>query len=101
VFDYFAGTRRIRGVKASISCCALCGKVRRNVEEKRFCFFEAIGERLIQLYQSEPFLYDVNSDDYRNRELRVAATKRIAAALSVDSFGPKEVATKFKNLRNS
>jgi hypothetical protein len=33
--------------------------------------------------------------------LRVAATKLIAAALSVDDFGPKEVATKFKNLRNS
>jgi hypothetical protein len=31
--------------------------------------------RLIQLYQSEPCLYDVNSDDCRNRELRVAATK--------------------------
>jgi hypothetical protein len=57
--------------------------------------------RLIQLYQSESCLYDVNSDDYRIRELRVAATKRIAAALSVDGFGPKEVATKFKNLRNS
>jgi hypothetical protein len=57
--------------------------------------------RLIQLYQSEPRLYDVNSDDYRNCELRVVATKRIAAALSVYDFGPKEVATKFKNLRNS
>jgi hypothetical protein len=57
--------------------------------------------RLNQLYQSEPCLYGVNSDDYGNRELRVAATKRIAAALSVDGFGPKEVATKFKNLRNS
>jgi hypothetical protein len=57
--------------------------------------------RLFQLYQREPCLHDVNSDDYRNRELRVAATKRIAAALSVDGFGPKEVATKFKNLRNS
>jgi hypothetical protein len=56
---------------------------------------------LIQLYQSEPCLYDVNSDDYRNRELQVAATKRIAAALSVDGFGPKEVAKKYKNLRNS
>jgi hypothetical protein len=56
---------------------------------------------LIQLYQSKPCLYDVNSDDYRNCELRVAATKRIAAALSVDGFSPKEVATKFKNLRNS
>jgi hypothetical protein len=55
---------------------------------------------LIQLYQSEPCLYDVNSD-YRNRELRVTATKRIAAALSVDGFGPKEVATKFRILRNS
>jgi hypothetical protein len=57
--------------------------------------------RLIQLYQSEPCLYDVNSDDYRNREMRVAATKRIAAALSVDGFGTKEVATKSRNLRNS
>jgi hypothetical protein len=57
--------------------------------------------RLIQLYQSGPCLYDVNSDDYRNRELRVAATKRIAAALSVDGFGPKEVATKLKNLRKA
>jgi hypothetical protein len=56
---------------------------------------------LIQLYQSEPCLYDINSDDYRNRELWVAATKRIAAALSLDGFGPQEVATKFKNIRNS
>jgi hypothetical protein len=30
--------------------------------------------RLIQLYQSEPCLHGVNSDDYGNRELRVAAT---------------------------
>jgi hypothetical protein len=62
---------------------------------------ESTTLRLIQLYQSEPCLYDVNSDDYRNRELRVAATNGIAAALSVDGFGPKEVATKLKNLRNS
>jgi hypothetical protein len=40
---------------------------------------------LIQLYQSEPCLYDVNSD-YRNRELRVAATKRIAAAAVIKIF---------------
>ncbi|XP_067013266.2 uncharacterized protein [Anabrus simplex] len=57
--------------------------------------------RLIQLYQSEPCLYDVKSDDYKNRDLRAAAVKRIAAAFSVEGFGPKEVVVKFKNLRNS
>jgi hypothetical protein len=38
---------------------------------------------------------------YRNRDLRTAAIKRIVAALSVDGFGPKEVASEFRNLRNS
>jgi hypothetical protein len=33
---------------ASVSSCALCGKVRRNVEEKRFYyFFGAIGEQYL------------------------------------------------------
>jgi hypothetical protein len=48
VSDYFAGTRRIGSVKASVSSRALSGKVRRNVEENRFyCFFEAIGEKYL------------------------------------------------------
>jgi hypothetical protein len=35
-------------VKASVSFRTLRGKVRRNVEEKRFyCFFEAIGEQYL------------------------------------------------------
>jgi hypothetical protein len=37
---------------------------------------------------------------YRNCDLRTAAIKRIVAALSVDGFGPKEVASEFRNLRN-
>ncbi|KAF5304694.1 hypothetical protein FQA39_LY09471 [Lamprigera yunnana] len=57
--------------------------------------------RLLELFKGEPCLYDVNLSEYRNRDLRAAATQRIASALSVEGFGPKEVVAKFKNLRNS
>jgi hypothetical protein len=103
VFDYFAGTRRIRGVKASavLHCVVRFAEMSKKSDFVSLKLSESSTLRFIQLYQSELCLYDVNSGDYRNRELRVTATKRNAAALSVDGFGPKEVATKFKILRNS
>lgn len=57
--------------------------------------------RFVELYKNETLLYDTTTQDYRNRDLRAAAAKRIAEALNVSGFGPREVITKFKNLRNA
>lgn len=57
--------------------------------------------RLLQLYRNEPCLYDIHSKDYRRRESRMDAIKRIVEALNVKGFGPREISMKFKNLRNS
>lgn len=55
----------------------------------------------MELYQTENVLYDSTLESYRDRDLRLAAAKRISCVLNVSGFGPKEVMTKFKNLRNS
>ncbi|KAJ8880262.1 hypothetical protein PR048_016728 [Dryococelus australis] len=58
--------------------------------------------RFIELYENETLLYDVAMMEYRNRDLRAAAAaKRIADVLNVSGFGPGEVITKFKILRNA
>ncbi|KAJ8868874.1 hypothetical protein PR048_030415 [Dryococelus australis] len=58
--------------------------------------------RFIELYENETLIYDVTMVEYRNRDLRAAAAaKRIADALNASGFGPGEVITNFKNLRNS
>lgn len=57
--------------------------------------------RFLELYQTENVLYDSTLESYRDRDLRLAAAKRISCVLNVSGFGPKEVMTKFKNLRNS
>lgn len=46
-------------------------------------------------------LYDPTMDEYRDRDLRAAAANRISKDLNIHGFGPKEVITKFKNLRSS
>jgi hypothetical protein len=62
---------------------------------------EADTVRFIELYQNEPLLFDTTMSQYRDRDLRAAAVKRIADALNVRGFGPSEVIVKFKNLRNA
>lgn len=57
--------------------------------------------RFLELYHSEIVLYDTSIEEYRDHDLRMAATKRISDALKIPGFGPKEVISKFKNLRNS
>ena len=46
-------------------------------------------------------LYDASIEEYRDKDLRMAAAKRISDALKIPGFGPKEVVSKFKNLRSS
>ncbi|KAL4125898.1 hypothetical protein QTP88_010135 [Uroleucon formosanum] len=46
-------------------------------------------------------LYDPSLEEYRDRDLRAAAAKRISHELNIPGFGPKEVISKFKNLRSS
>ncbi|KAG8333929.1 hypothetical protein J6590_100478 [Homalodisca vitripennis] len=60
--------------------------------------------RLISLKRSslhERVLYDSTCKDYKDRDSRLAAAKRISEAMGINGFGPKEVITKFKNLRSS
>ncbi|KAF7381821.1 hypothetical protein HZH68_015694 [Vespula germanica] len=57
--------------------------------------------RFLDLYQTEPILYNPTLDEYRDRDMRAAAAQRISEALNIDGFGPKEVILKFKNLRSS
>jgi hypothetical protein len=40
-------------------------------------------------------------EEYRDRDLRAVASKRISAALNIPRFGPAEMLVKLKNLRSS
>jgi hypothetical protein len=57
--------------------------------------------RFVELYADEPVLYDASMENYRDRDVRMAAAKRISNALAIPAFGPKEVMAKFKDLRSS
>lgn len=57
--------------------------------------------RFLDLYQKEPVLYNPTLSEYRDCGMRAAAAKRVAAALNICGFGPREVMYKFKNLRCS
>ncbi|KAG8294608.1 hypothetical protein J6590_099470 [Homalodisca vitripennis] len=57
--------------------------------------------KFTELYASERVLYDSTCKDYKDRDSRLAAAKRISEAMGINGFGPKEVITKFKNLRSS
>jgi hypothetical protein len=50
-------------VKTSVSSCALCGKVRRNVEEKILCFFEAIGQQYLAGFGRTYFFHPEDGGD--------------------------------------
>ncbi len=55
--------------------------------------------KFLELYASEWLLYDASCKEYKDRDLRLAAPRRISEAMGISGFGPKEVITKFKNLR--
>lgn len=57
--------------------------------------------RMLRLYQTEPCLYDKTYSGYGVRELRMAAAKRLSDELGVPGFGPREIVSKFRNLRNA
>jgi hypothetical protein len=48
------------------------------------------------LYQNKPVLYNATLEEYRDRDLRAAAAKRISAALHISGFGPAEMLGKLK-----
>lgn len=57
--------------------------------------------KFLNLYKNEPVLWNPSRDDYKNRECRSAATKRIAAEMNMPDFTDYHVMLKFKNLRSS
>lgn len=64
-------------------------------------FNDSETTRFLELYSMEKVLYDPSLEEYRDRDLRAAAAKRISHELNIPGFGPKEVISKFKNLRSS
>ncbi|XP_047523546.1 uncharacterized protein LOC125061949 isoform X1 [Pieris napi] len=64
-------------------------------------FNDSETTRFLELYSMEKVLYDPSLEKYRDRDLRAAAAKRISHELNIPGFGPKEVISKFKNLRSS
>lgn len=57
--------------------------------------------KFLEFYQNEPVLWDPTREDYKNRNARAAAAKRIASAMAIDDFTDVHVIMKFKNLRSS
>jgi hypothetical protein len=57
--------------------------------------------KFIELYESEPILWDRTLKNYKSRECRGAAAKRIAKTMGIDGFTEVHVLIKFKNLRSS
>ncbi len=57
--------------------------------------------KFLELCASEQLLYDASCKEYKDRDFRLAAARRISEAIGISGFGPKEVITKFKNLRSS
>lgn len=55
----------------------------------------------LELYQTEPILYNPTLEEYRDRDMRAAAAERISDTLNIPGFGAREVIVKFKNLRSS
>ncbi|CAI6353694.1 unnamed protein product [Macrosiphum euphorbiae] len=64
-------------------------------------FNDSETTRFLELYSMENLLYDPSLEEYRDRDLRAAAAMRISHELNIPGFGPKEVISKFKNLRSS
>ncbi|KRT85895.1 Myb/SANT-like transcription factor [Oryctes borbonicus] len=57
--------------------------------------------KFLEYYQNESVLWDPNSKDYKRREARVVAAKRIAGAMNIKGFSEHHVLLKFNNLRSS
>ncbi|XP_072383246.1 uncharacterized protein [Diabrotica undecimpunctata] len=62
---------------------------------------DADTNKFVMLYKNEPVLWDPAIEDYKKRESRAAAAKRIAAEMNLDGFTEVHVIIKFKNLRSS
>ena len=62
---------------------------------------DADTNNFLELYQNEPVLWNPTREDYKKRESRAAAARRIATAMEIDGFTETHVITKFKNLRSS
>ncbi|XP_050505541.1 uncharacterized protein LOC126883884 [Diabrotica virgifera virgifera] len=57
--------------------------------------------RFVELYESEPVLWNVTDPRYNKKDARTAALERIVAQLEIENFTSKHVLEKFKNLRSS
>nr|CAH7742650.1 unnamed protein product [Callosobruchus chinensis] len=55
--------------------------------------------KLVQLYRDNECLWDLKSQNYRNKEMRATALQNIAQEMNLEEFGPTDVKNKIKNLR--
>lgn len=57
--------------------------------------------KFVELYRDQECLWKINSDAYKNRDVRDEAFQAISNAMNIDGFGIREVAQKIKNIRSS
>lgn len=57
--------------------------------------------RFVELYETEPVLWNPRDPMYHKRDVRNAAAERVADELNIENFSAKHVLVKFKNLRSS
>ncbi|XP_050509237.1 uncharacterized protein LOC126886376 [Diabrotica virgifera virgifera] len=62
---------------------------------------DADTNKFVILYKNEPVLWDPSREEYKKRECRAAAARRIAAEMDIRGFTEVHVVIKFKNLRSS
>ncbi|XP_075211005.1 uncharacterized protein LOC142318318 [Lycorma delicatula] len=57
--------------------------------------------KFTKLYRDKECLWNIESPNYKNREARNKALKKISEEMAIQGFGPREVAQKIKNLRST
>lgn len=57
--------------------------------------------KFLELYQEYECLWNVNLAVYKDRDARDDAFRKIAEEMSIEGFGPREVAQKIKNIRSA
>ncbi|CAH2098176.1 unnamed protein product [Euphydryas editha] len=57
--------------------------------------------RLVQLYRQHECLWDIRSEAYKNKQMRMSALKQICEAMDIKGLNIDEIKTKIKIIRST
>lgn len=57
--------------------------------------------QFVELYRNAECLWKINSETYKDRNVRDEALKHICNEMGINGFGVREVAQKIKNIRSA